>query len=298
VIDLRQLLDCLVCRSINFELLYESTFTGTKEEAPAYFLNTRSLLAHGRITRCRGCGFCWTNPQFDVDEYEHIYACIQRLSPTANPLFDAETVRFDRLVKLVSSYSAKPRRLLDLGCGDGKFLAAMPAEERFGYEVAGVHSSYPDGIQVITDDLLAKIGEAPLLEGTFDVLTAWDVFEHLPDLDQFVVAIGRLLCSGGYLFVTVPNLDSLVARLCGERWSMILLEHLWYFGPKTLDLFLGRHGFSMVKQGHMPFAVTASYLAARFAQTYGLKPSPLPKLIGKKIISVPIGLMYGVYQRQ
>jgi hypothetical protein len=44
-----------------------------------------------------------------------------------------------------------------------------------------------------------------------------------------------VLKTGGHLFVTVPNSESFVARAMGKRWNMLLLEHLWYFSPKTIE---------------------------------------------------------------
>ena len=54
-----------------------------------------------------------------------------------------------------------------------------------------------------------------------------------------------LLKPGGRLYLTVPNSASWVARLSGEKWNMLLLEHLWYFDPATLTRFLGRCGFAI-----------------------------------------------------
>ena len=79
---------------------------------------------------------------------------------------------------------------------------------------------------------------------------------------------------------------------------MILLEHLWYFSPKTLNRFLADRGFSQIEHGGVPFDATMTHLANRFAQTYGIVFSSLVKPIGNQIISLPVGLMYGVYQRR
>jgi len=246
------------------------------------------------------CGFRSTNPQFEANEYSRIYQTLPRFTQANNPFAAADNIRFKRLVKLVCQYVNRPHRLLDLGCGDGKFLSLMPADERFGYEIGDGNTiiETKTDAQILTGNFLSSIGSVPLIEGSFDVITAWDVFEHLSNLREYVEAISRLLLPKGYLFITIPDANSLIARLSGERWNMILLEHLWYFSPRTLERFLADHGLLLIKNGGIPFDVTITHLTRRFAQTYGLDFSFMTKLIGDQVISLPVGLMYGVYQRQ
>ena len=295
---MRYLSKCLVCGFGSFETIYEARFDGSAEQATEYFLNQRRKVTHGRIVRCQQCGFIFTNPQFEIEEYQRIYLKATELMVQDNGLAAAENVRFARLVKLIEKYNRCPNRLLDLGCGNGKFLSMVSARERIGYEIGGSLNSPSLEYRIVTGDFLSDIGQSDFTQASFDVVTAWDVFEHLPELGRYVGAIAKLLASKGYLFVTLPNADSLIARLSGPRWNMILLEHLWYFSPDTLNRFLTGQGFSVIEHGHVPFDATMTHLANRFAQTYGVGFSSLVKLIGSQVISLPVGLMYAVFQRQ
>lgn len=296
--ELRTLSECLVCGSQDAaQQIYEATYDGTADGAAQYFLKYRSTVAHGRIVRCVACGFLFTNPQFTPEEYQQIYAAAAREMPDADPLAIAEQARFARLARLVAKHAPSPQRLLDLGCGDGTFLRMAKATERIGYEAGGISTPPDSAVQIFSRDFLSDVGKEPLLEQSFDVVTSWDVFEHLPDLDRYAAAIARLLKPGGFLLVTIPDAGSLVARITGRKWNMILLEHLWFFDEKTFDRFMKRFGFRHIDHGPSLYSVSISHFAQRFSQTYGMDISAVAKPFNEMIVSLPIGLTYAVYQR-
>lgn len=278
-------------------MVYESTYNGNADGAAEYFLNHRQKVARGRIVRCKECRFLFTNPQFTPEEYDQIYASAAREAPEEDPLKEAEQLRFARLSSLVKEHAGVPHRLLDLGCGDGQFLKQVEAQEKYGYEVGGLAERTANGITFLSGAFLSDVGKLPLTEESFDVVTAWDVLEHLPDLELHIEAVARLLSSGGLMFVTIPDADSIVARLSGSRWNMLLLEHLWYFNSKNFEQFMTRYGFVKVEDGPIPFSVSIAHLAKRFSQTYGVDITKLVKPFNKLVVSMRIGLIYAVYRR-
>lgn len=286
---MRRLDACMVCGHQSSTELYGPTFAGSAEKAAQYFLSGRQAVVHGRIVRCPQCDFTFTDPQFTAEEYASIYASIPR------GLCDGSSaLRFRRLAALVAKHAPRGR-LLDFGCGDGGFLAAMDGWQRMGVEIAadGASSKSTD---ILCGDLRTLVCDGALPSGGFDVVTAWDVFEHLPDLPEYIDALKALLRPDGLLFVTLPDIASPSARLFGERWNSILLEHLWYFSPDTLARLLGRSGFRRVAIGGMPYAVSLNHVAFRLSQTYRLSLPPLPAALGKMTFPIPIGLMYGVFR--
>jgi SAM-dependent methyltransferase len=132
-----------------------------------------------------------------------------------------------------------------VGCATGDFIAF--ARER-GWDVAGVELTDSAaafcrdqlGLPVVTGDLLA----AGYPSDTFDVVTMWNVFEHLYDPVATLREIRRILRPTGLLVLAVPELDSLDARIFGPAWKGYdVPRHLHTFSRATLKRMLAEGGF-------------------------------------------------------
>jgi len=81
--------------------------------------------------------------------------------------------------------------------------------------------------------------EANLADNQFDVVTLWDVLEHLHDPRQTLTEIWRILKPGGFLICSVPNLDSIDAKLFGRFWiGLDAPRHLYVYSRCTLSAML------------------------------------------------------------
>jgi 2-polyprenyl-3-methyl-5-hydroxy-6-metoxy-1,4-benzoquinol methylase len=257
----------------------------------------RQAVTHGRICKCRTCGMAFTNPQFPPEEYSRIYLSASKRGPTTEKAVVSDATRFRKLSRIVLKYSPAKGRLLDFGCGSGQFLHTLTNHEYVGFDLTtlGEHSAFNS--RVLTGEFLDMLGRAPLDYQSFDIITAWDVIEHLPYLTEYTEGIASLIKPGGYLFVTLPNIKSLSARLFGRRWNAILLEHLWYFTPDSLTRFMAEFGLYRVALGGIWYTTQLSHLVNRLAQTCGLGSANLKGLVGRLTVSLPIGLMYGVFRK-
>ncbi len=150
---------------------------------------------------------------------------------------------------------------------------------------------------IVTGKFANLLGREPFLNGAFDLITAFDVFEHLPNLDSYLQALTRLLAPGGRLVVTVPDVGSRMAALSGRRWNMYLLEHLWYFNEKTLAALMARFGFQQMRLRQVPYDASLAHIARRLTHTYAPAVNSLSKFLPEIILPVPAGVMYGVFER-
>lgn len=131
--------------------------------------------------------------------------------------------------------SVSATRLLDVGCGTGWFLEVAMHE---GFPVSGLEmgkeiaeaTSRRLKIRIYTE----AITELPASE-QFDVITLFDVLEHVPDPKAVLAAVRSHLRPGGIALLFCPNLDSVGFSILRERSSLVMpAEHLFYFTPKSL----------------------------------------------------------------
>ncbi|MBI3318637.1 MAG: class I SAM-dependent methyltransferase [Candidatus Omnitrophica bacterium] len=142
------------------------------------------------------------------------------------------------------------KRLLDIGCGTGDFLAAMAKK---GWRCFGCDVS-PRALEIARRKLpsaafhCGRWEEAPFGRGPFEAITLWHTLEHLPDPLEALKSCRGLLAAGGRLVVAVPNLQSFEANLLGARWMEIDIPgHFFFFSHKTLTDLLERAGFRVVR---------------------------------------------------
>jgi SAM-dependent methyltransferase len=274
----------------------DSTFSGTPREAARFFLAHRDGVVRGQIQRCQNCGFTFTNPQFFPDDYNEIYKNAPRPTDSKVTLHAGDTQRFRRLAKIVRTDVGQFNNFLDFGCGSGGFLVAMDDHTGVGFELGEPGAFFAGRSQVKTGHFLDLAGGPDLEKESFDLITSFDVFEHLPDLDQYVRALRMLLKPGGHLVITVPDIGRWNAKLAGARWNMYLLEHLWYFNKETLRAFMKRAGFRETHHRILPYDAPVAHIVRRVAQTYGFSTPEFGPKLSSIVVPVPIGLMYGVFK--
>jgi len=151
------------------------------------------------------------------------------------------------------------RRLLDVGCGLGYFVAAA-AES--GWETYGCDTS-PSWVEQAKartgSERIALSAPGPgLFGGGFDMVTAWDVLEHVHDPVPFLGTVASLLAPGGRAFIRTPNLAwilptyALRRHLLGEAVKLGPLNHVVYFTVSTLSAALRRAGLEPLEWPGLP----------------------------------------------
>jgi len=157
---------------------------------------------------------------------------------------------YRRRLAVVRRWFPRPGRVLDVGCAAGYFLRVMRDE---GWQVTGLEPS--DAIRPLAQEHLGAesvraelLGEAGFAPGSFDLVTMWDVIEHIPDVLDAMRAVRRLLAPGGKFLIETQNVRSLAARVLGKRWQHYKhAEHIYHFHAGTLGAALGQAGFRVLE---------------------------------------------------
>ena len=151
-------------------------------------------------------------------------------------------------VRLLERYLRRGS-VLDVGCGDGKFLWGLDAGRwrRTGIEpsrrvVELVRQRIPD-----IDFVIGDLYSARLQPGSFDAITFWHVLEHLPDPRRVLRRVRDLLRPEGWLLISLPNLSSFQARIFRRHWYAFddVPRHLFHYSPRSLALLLEQEGFEV-----------------------------------------------------
>lgn len=219
---------------------------GARDPVAVLEASPRTSTQTFRLLRCAGCGLVHTDPRLTRAELEAHYGG-DYWGETCPA--DLTWVRRDQRHRTGFLGRFRPRgRILDVGCGLGLFLLALDptAWDRYGLEPMPL--PYAEAARQLGANriLHGELTEGRLRGQLFDVITFWDVLEHLPNPRAALEETYRLLEPGGLVLLTLPNFAGYQARRFGADWyALSLPHHLYHFTPATLERLLEATGFCL-----------------------------------------------------
>jgi SAM-dependent methyltransferase len=193
------------------------------------------------------------NPLPNPEDDEQLYGDEFYVERGLEVGLDEQNVIMRRLiearVRLLTELIAGPGTLLDVGAGTGLFVEAST---RAGWRAIGIETS------AAAARIASRIGSTSVRQGRledssfaekFDVVTLWDVLEHLANPRSTLRRIRGLLSDHGLVAISLPNVEGLKAKALGTRWRYYRREfgHVSHFSPKTLVTLLEQAGFVPVQ---------------------------------------------------
>lgn len=246
------------------------------------------------VYTCAGCGLVYVSPRLTgqalLDVYGDSYWKSDNPKERGYADYSKEEAlylkTYHKRMKLVSRWLPERARILDIGCAAGYFLRVA---QQHGHDVHGIELS------PIAQQAIASLGEDRVFHGflqdaaeargwadrSFDMITLWDVIEHVPDPQELLRDVQRLLKPGGRLLLETQNVASRMARRLGHRWHHYKHdEHLYHFDPSTIRRLLQDCGYEVLDVGsayagkYVSFGFLAER-AGRLGRMAGVLAKPL-----------------------
>lgn len=219
------------------------------------------------ILRCGACGLMWLYPKPDAEQLHQVYdegyyrnqdffqkdgtrlyGYVDYLAERINKQYDYQRV-VNRVKQMLpaSADAAAPRRWLDVGCGLGYL---MDVAFDHGFQVQGVEFNR-SAIRYIQSKFTFPVEYGLVqdlkLDGPFEVISLFDVIEHLSDPEGTLRHLRRLVAPGGVCAILTMDCGSLVSRLIGKRLEDFrrTREHLFFFTRGALTRLLNATGWEV-----------------------------------------------------
>lgn len=235
---------------------------GSKRFGPQFNLDTV------KVSQCTACRLSFLNPYLSPTSMAEVYSTTRAMQQ-ANPflghyygsLEGSQTEDFYLQILKHLAVLQPGGSLLDIGCGRGDFLSRA---KEFGWRVSGLepaqeHAQY--GIEKLGIDIQrATLEEADFEKASFEVITLWDVIEHVPNPRNTLHRLSQWLKKDGILLLATPNHQSLpdfmataVYLLSGGLIQRPLTyffvpEHVLYFTAPTLRSLVRRCGLQPLQE--------------------------------------------------
>ena len=137
-----------------------------------------------------------------------------------------------------------------------------------------------------------------MLEKKYNLITLWDVIEHIYDLNDILTIISNLLDDDGFLVINIPDIDSFPASLMGKFWPMFLDVHLHYFNCNSICNLLSKHDFILVTSYNYFQCLEMGYILKRgFKHIFGINLHPYIESLLNFKISYYIGQRTYVFKK-
>lgn len=210
--------------------------------------------------RCEHCGFGSLEPLPSENDLLEIYQeDYHNYLDDSDYLADAQ-----KKYEFVKNYLVPQDRILDIGCGLGHFLAIAKAD---GVEVQGYDISVEAAklcqtrfnISVNSNHFNTNLFQS----SSFDLITGFDVIEHIVNFKDSLAAYHQWLKQNGLLMITTPDLDSWDAKILGTKWYGFtrIPQHINYFDRRSIQMILEESGFEIIESRLWGFVRSYGYLA-------------------------------------
>ncbi len=206
----------------------------------------------------------FTFPQPDEDKLGAYYESDDYISHTdgARSLFEkayqfVKQIALKNKLKSINQLQQSKGLLLDIGTGTGDFLAVAKYN---GWQVIGTEPNEKANSIASKKGIQLVKNTASIADHSVDIITMWHVLEHIPNIENQIKDLKRLLKPNGTILIAVPNFNSFDAKYYGVHWAAYdVPRHLWHFSKQSIRALFERENLYLLKT--VPMFFDAFYVA-------------------------------------
>jgi len=199
-----------------------------------------------------------TSPQPDENNLGRYYESEDYISHTdgKRSLFEKayhfiKNIALKNKLSLINNLNKSKGNLLDIGAGTGDFLLVA---KNNGWKSVGIEPSKKAKNIAKSKGVELKSNLSDFENNLFDVITMWHVLEHVPNLEEQIKELKRLLKPNGSILIAVPNFKSYDANYYKEFWAAYdVPRHLWHFSKTAIKKIFAKEDLELVKILPMKF---------------------------------------------
>jgi 2-polyprenyl-3-methyl-5-hydroxy-6-metoxy-1,4-benzoquinol methylase len=273
--------DCPLCKRKDANILYKRNYE-VKEIQENLFSARRErkkkTYEHNTFLKCKNCGLVYANPIIESSVVNQLYK-----ESKYNYGDQEEDMKnsYGRFLKDIEKFIKNKGRILDIGTGNGFFLLEALNQgytEAWGIEPSK-HAVELANKKIRERIILDILKEDQFKEESFDVITLFQVIDHLEDPNLVLKICNKYLKKRGAILCISHDVSSLSSKLFGEKSPVFDIEHTQLFSKKTIEKILNRNGFKVIQFKN---------IQSTFTLEYWIRMSPLPKKL-KEFIKKILG---------
>lgn len=200
----------------------------------------------------------FTSPQPDENNLGRYYESDDYISHTdgKRSIFEKayhfiKNIALKNKLSLINDLQQSKGNLLDIGAGTGDFLLVA---KNNGWNSVGIEPSVKAKAIAKTKGVELKSNLSEFEDNSFDIITMWHVLEHVPNLENQIKELKRLLKPNGSILIAVPNFKSFDANYYKEFWAAYdVPRHLWHFSKTAIKKLFEKEELELIKILPMKF---------------------------------------------
>jgi len=243
---------CPICKKEDYKIVKKSIIKLDNyniEKDINFFNSSSNQKLSQQLVACVNCKLIYINPRISSDLINKSYSYNEdkKFIYQNNERIHSFKINLNQILNVINFHN-KRFSILDVGSAGGAFIQSIDSSL---IDCDGLEPN-----KWLVNEAIKNYGKINLYPTTlsnfkkkkkYELITYWDVFEHLTDINNEMYYINKFLKNDCYLILNIPDYGSIFRKLLRFNWPFFLDVHLYYFNKETIELFMKNNQFELIK---------------------------------------------------